>query len=146
MAKVLSGSGHKKDISPNCSQDLLCDAISAVFSSEDVEFSRYSLLPLEDRYFKLFRDLLMVLPAVIAASGKPVSLLGLGSFRISGKPAKFKVSFSNTLSKILADNTSLRPTSGDVFSRRFLMLFRKLTSQIDASAHKTLSNLTNREF
>jgi hypothetical protein len=94
MARVIPRSGRREANKPVFSRELLQTLVSKVLEREGVSFSETGK-SFEAQCWRLFKALQFLIPAVVVASGLPVSLYGVGSYRLvlSGGKPKFRCCF-----------------------------------------------------
>jgi hypothetical protein len=91
MARVIPRSGRREANKPVFSRNLLQTLVAKVMEREGVSFNETGK-SFEAQCWRLFKVFQFVIPAVAVASGLPVSLYGVGSYRLTvtgGKP-KFR--------------------------------------------------------
>jgi hypothetical protein len=118
------------------------EALVRVAKDEGVKFSDgvYS-----EKCWRLYQALQFLAPAVVAASGLPVSLYGIGSFKVvklglSGRK-RFRMRFSNVLSSVL-DGLGDGVSEGS-FIEKFQKIFKCFSyEKKDASLQEAEFRLT----
>jgi hypothetical protein len=98
MARVVPRSGRKESNNPVFSRRLLQKMVCQVLDREGVRFSETER-SFEDQCWRIFRVFQFLIPAVVVASGVPVSLYGLGSCKMveTGTGPKFRFRFPRGL-------------------------------------------------
>ena len=78
QGRILSRKGRQERNKPRVSQSLHTDAVYSLMKSYGVRFDDY---PFEDRYWALYKALLMIAPYLSSCTGLPLSMYGYGCFR-----------------------------------------------------------------
>jgi hypothetical protein len=91
MARVVPRRGRKEGNNPVVSRELLRSVVCRVLEREGVSFGG-TKQSFEDRCWRLFKVFQFLIPAMVVASGLPVSLYGVGSYKLSlaGSGYKFR--------------------------------------------------------
>ena len=76
------GRGRHEPNAPKVSQDCIMSCLSSVFIKYGVQLSRNSGDSYDSRCWELFKELLLLAPAITISTGLPVSIYGVGSFRV----------------------------------------------------------------
>ena len=115
--------GRQEPNAPRVDQDILLACLLGVMGRHGAAFSNKSKKSYLERYWDLYKDLLMLAPAVAIAYDKPVSIYGVGSFKIktSSKGKRLRVRYSPAISRFL-DKYIVQEYSGDNFWRVFSSL------------------------
>ena len=98
MARVIPRSGRREANRPVFSREELRGVVRRVLEREGVRFGGGGK-SFEDQCWRLFRVFQFLVPAVVVASGLPVSLYGLGSCRLvsAGSGHKLRFRFSRSV-------------------------------------------------
>jgi hypothetical protein len=111
MARVVPRSGRKEANNPVFSQKLLRQVVCKVLEREEVSFGGAEK-SFEDQCWRLFKVFQFLIPAVVVASGLPVSLYGVGSCKLvfTGSGGKFRQRFSGWILGLVLRQVGLPKT------------------------------------
>jgi len=109
---------------PKVSLETLQACLMKVMVSRGVVFDKKSRKSYADRYWDLYTDLLMLAPALAVATDLPVSIYGVGSFRVkravNGRK-RLRIRGSSSISKFLDHYVS-----GEYSDDAFWYVFQQL--------------------
>jgi hypothetical protein len=98
MAHKVPRRGRREANRPVCSKNFVWSVVCKTLEREGVSFGAGGK-SFEERCWRLFRLFQFLIPAAVVATGLPVSLYGVGSYKLSETAAghKFRHSFSKRI-------------------------------------------------
>lgn len=128
MAKLRRGRREKN--SPKVPLKHLQHALAKIMERHGVSFASPASEKVWEQYWLLYKDLLMLAPTMAILTKSPISIYGVGSFKVD-KGLKLRARYSPLVSRFIASGYE---PSGD-FEEDFWQVFKEISkaSGIDAS-------------